>query len=71
MTGYNKFHYEPQHEKTNKMSVRPAKTQISLGIRHFLGFVMSRLLSVLYSLVLCGSNQMLEVDTLISTISLM
>ena len=24
--------YEPQHDKTNKMSVRPAKTQISLGI---------------------------------------
>ena len=25
--------YEPRHDKTNKMSVRPAKTQISLGIR--------------------------------------
>ena len=24
--------YEPPHDKTNKMSVRPAKTQISLGI---------------------------------------
>ena len=24
---------EPRHKKTNKMSVRPAKTQISLGIR--------------------------------------
>ena len=24
---------ESQHNKTNKMSVRPAKTQISLGIR--------------------------------------
>ena len=24
--------YEPRHDKTNKMSVRPAKTQISLGI---------------------------------------
>ena len=24
---------EPQHDRTNKMSVRPAKTQISLGIR--------------------------------------
>ena len=23
---------EPQHDKTNKMSVRPAETQISLGI---------------------------------------
>ena len=23
--------YEPQHDKTNKMNVRPAKTQISLG----------------------------------------
>ena len=26
------FKYEPRHDKTNKMSVRPAKTQISLGI---------------------------------------
>ena len=25
--------YEPRHDKTNKISVRPAKTQISLGIR--------------------------------------
>ena len=25
--------YEPRHDKTNKMTVRPAKTQISLGIR--------------------------------------
>ena len=25
--------YEPRHDQTNKMSVRPAKTQISLGIR--------------------------------------
>ena len=25
--------YEPRHDKTNKMSVRPAKTKISLGIR--------------------------------------
>ena len=27
------FKNEPRHDKTNKMSVRPAKTQISLGIR--------------------------------------
>ena len=27
------FEYEPRHDKTNKMSVHPAKTQISLGIR--------------------------------------
>ena len=27
--------YEPWHDKTNKVSVRPAKTQISLGIRHW------------------------------------
>ena len=27
------FIYEPRHDKTNKMSVRPAKTQISLSIR--------------------------------------
>ena len=26
-------HFELQHDKTNKMIVRPAKTQISLGIR--------------------------------------
>ena len=25
--------YEPRHDKTNKMSVRPGKTQISLSIR--------------------------------------
>ena len=25
--------FEPRHDKTNKLSVRPAKTQISLGIR--------------------------------------
>ena len=25
--------FEPRHDKTNKMSLRPAKTQISLGIR--------------------------------------
>ena len=27
------YRTEPRHDKTNKMSVRPAKTQISLGIR--------------------------------------
>ena len=27
------FMFEPQHDKTNKMTVRPAKTQISLDIR--------------------------------------
>ena len=25
--------YEPRHDKTNKMAVHPAKTQLSLGIR--------------------------------------
>ena len=25
--------YVPQHDKTNKVTMRPAKTQISLGIR--------------------------------------
>ena len=25
--------FEPQHDKTNEMTVRPAKTEISLGIR--------------------------------------
>ena len=29
----NKMHPEPRHDKTNKMNVRPAKTQIGLGIR--------------------------------------
>ena len=29
---YQTIKYEPQHDKTNKMSVRPTKTQISLGI---------------------------------------
>ena len=28
-----KRQYEPRHDKTNKMAVRPTKTQISLGIR--------------------------------------
>ena len=27
------FRNEPPHDKTNKTTVRPAKTQISLGIR--------------------------------------
>ena len=26
-------YYEPPHDKTNKMIVRPAKTQLNLGIR--------------------------------------
>ena len=30
---YMTFQIEPRHDKTNKMAVRPAKTQISLGIR--------------------------------------
>ena len=33
---------EPPHDKTN-VAVHPVKTQISLGIRHFVGFVMRRL----------------------------
>ena len=28
------WQFEPRHDKTNKMSVQPAKTQINLGIRH-------------------------------------
>ena len=27
------YEYEPRHDKTYNISVRPAKTQISLGIR--------------------------------------
>ena len=27
------YSFEPRHDKTNKMAVRPVKTQISLGIR--------------------------------------
>ena len=30
---YSNWQNEPQHDKTNKMNVRPAKPQISLGIR--------------------------------------
>ena len=30
---FNESSFEPPHDKTNKMSLRPAKTQISLGIR--------------------------------------
>ena len=33
MTWHRKSFYEPRHYKTNKMNVRPTKTQISLGIR--------------------------------------
>ena len=41
---------EPRHDKTNKVTVRPAKTQISLGANlslhwvhtHFVGFVLSQ-----------------------------
>ena len=34
ITTYNEFFwYEPRHDKTNNVAVRPAKTQISLGIR--------------------------------------
>ena len=29
---YSEYRFEPPHDKTNKMTVRPAKTQISLGI---------------------------------------
>ena len=46
--------YEPRHDKTNKMSVRPAKTQKTLDAQadlslrwahtHFVGFDMSRLI---------------------------
>ena len=32
-TRYHVFIIEPRHDKTNKVTVRPAKTQISLGIR--------------------------------------
>ena len=31
--GDAEFTSEPRHDKTNKVNVRPAKTQISLGIR--------------------------------------
>ena len=33
MTCYSPFEYEPRHDKTNKVTVRPEETQISLGIR--------------------------------------
>ena len=31
--GFLKLIIEPRHDKTNKVTVRPARTQISLGIR--------------------------------------
>ena len=31
-TNCHEHRFEPQHDKTNKVSMRPAKTQISLGI---------------------------------------
>ena len=33
ITVFRNIVYKPQHNKTNKMSMRPAKTKISLGIR--------------------------------------
>ena len=33
MHHFNAKQYEPPHDKTNKMTMRPAKIQISLGIR--------------------------------------
>ena len=35
------FTYEPRHNKTNTVTVRPAKTQISLGIRPLILLVLS------------------------------
>ena len=32
---------EPRHDKTNEVNVRPAKTQISLGIRPILSYPLS------------------------------
>ena len=32
MTTPNEGIYEPRHDKTNKMSVHPVKTQMNLGI---------------------------------------
>ena len=47
--------YEPRHDKTNKVTMHPAKSQISLGVHsvlsvftwhnHFVGFVMLQLIS--------------------------
>ena len=37
--------FEPRHDKTYKVSVRPAKTQISLGIRMKKAWVLSYPLS--------------------------
>ena len=34
-SGGMKLIFEPRHDKTSKVTVRPAKTQISLGIRPF------------------------------------
>ena len=32
LSGWDNMRHEPRHDKTNNVSVRPAKTQISLGI---------------------------------------
>ena len=54
---------EPPHDKTKKMSMRPAKTLISLGIRlrwahtHFVGFVMSRLKFQLFVRLIEGISE--------------
>ena len=43
-----RLQFEPRHNKTNKMSVRPAKTQVDLSLCwahiYFVGFFISRLI---------------------------
>ena len=43
---YVAIKYEPRHDKTNKVTVHPAKTQADLrwAHTHFVGFVMSWLI---------------------------
>ena len=55
----------PRHDKTNKVTVCPVKTQISLGIlslcwahTHFVGFVVSQLISL--STVYCKNAKNLD-----------
>ena len=54
-SGYPTFHTnESRHDKTNKMSVRPAKTQISLGVRMKKPWAFSYLLNTQRRLIRLG-----------------
>ena len=54
VSGRIKDRYEPRHDKTNKMSLRPAKTQISLGVRIKKALVLSYPLNAQRRLIRLG-----------------